>query len=368
MEIRHILASELVEFAEKASSHYQGDIPITPWRAISQSNNPYAKSDDILLIVVEENRNLLGYIGILPGIVGKDSGQRIFWNSCWWTDPDAGALVSMTLLSEFMKATSKSVAFSDLSERTKEIIQKLGFEVHVRNGVLIKLRSALYSRSAVLPKRNFKSKSLMITRKLGILFAIDIFLNLFSRSVFSKLDLPDNVNLSEHSIPDSEINSFIEEHARNSITIPSTKYVEWVVSKAWLVQGNKQSKEIAGKYYFSSLQEDFKTWVQIVRRGEDIIGCAILSRKEAVLKTHFLYYSEDDKRLFFRALVDVFSKDSGNHRLLTFHEEFTEYLIAESRLKNRIKKFKRYTAISSVFSDEDKTFVFQDGDGDYIFT
>ena len=368
MEIRHIKASELVEFAEKASSYYKDDIPITPWRVLSQANNPFAKADDVLLIVAEENKKLLGYIGILPGILANDSSERIFWNSCWWSNPASGAMVSMTLLSEFMKMTSKRVAFSDLSQRTQAIIQKLGFNVMEREGVLINLKSALHSRSAFRKKSDFKSKGLILTRKTGVFLALDMLLNLFRRTVYRKFDKNPEVRILKSENPGEEFYSFIKDHSQDAITVPTSQHIKWWFSDSWLVEENAKTKSTSEKYYFSSLAKNFTLWTLVIKLGEKIIGTAILSRKDGVLKTHFLHYSKDNKILFFKTLIRNATEEKVNKRFISFHEEFSEFLIEESKIKNRIKKLKRYTAISTIFSDNDKEFQFQDGDGDYIFT
>ncbi len=368
MEIRHIKASELVEFAEKASSYYKADIPITPWRALSQAKNPFARADDVLLIVAEENQELLGYMGILPGIIANNSSERIYWNTCWWSNPASGAMVSITLLSEFMNLTSKRVAFSDLSQRTQTIIQKLGFSIMERGGVLMNLRSALHSRSAFRKKSDFKSKALFLIRKTGVFLVLDMLLNLFRRSVFGKLEKNPEVGILKIQNPGEEFYSFIKDHAHEAITLPTSKHIKWWFSDSWLVGENANTKNTSGNYFFSSLCKHFDLWALVVKRHETIIGSAILSRKDGVLKTHYLYYSPENKRHFFNALLTNIVEENGNKRLISFHEEFADFLIKESRIKNRIKKLKRYTAISTIFSDKDREFWFQDGDGDYIFT
>lgn len=368
MEIRRIKASDLLEFAEKAASFYEGSIPITPWRADSQVKNPFSNPDDILLIVAGEAKKLLGYIGILPGIEGKNSGKRLFWNSCWWVAPESGAIVSMSLLNEFMKITGKQIAFSDLSERTWQIIDKLGFKVKKREGVLLNIRSGLHSRTSNKKKTDLKSRILVFTRSFGLFRLLDLFLN-FIRPVGLKLEKNMNdIDIQKLYIPDEESYSFIEENSENGITVPNEQHFSWWQSSPWLVKETKASKALFERYYFSSLTKDFEIYLVKVKRGKDILGIAVLSSREGVIKTQYLWYKSGNANDFFHALCKQITDSTINHRIITFHEDFSNYLISIVKYKSQIRNLKRYTAISPLISEKAKDYQFQDGDGDYIFT
>ncbi len=368
MKIRLIKASDLLEFAEKAASFYEGSIPITPWRADSQVKNPFSNPDDILLIVAEKGKKLLGYIGIVPGIAGKDYGKRLFWNSCWWVEEGSGAIVSMRLLQEFMKITNKQLAFSDLSERTKQIIAKLGFQVKERDGVLFSIRSGLHSRTSNKTNTDIKSRILNFIRFAGLFKLLDIFLNLIL-PVGLKLESNLNeIDIQKLRTPDEESYSFIERKSQNDITVPNEQHFNWWLSSAWLIKKTEETSTLTDRYYFSSLAKNFELYLVKLRKGTEIIGIAILSSREGVVKTHYLYYDKVNADLFFHSLYRQIIEDSINHRIITFHENFADFLKSRARYKNHLRNLKRYTAISPQITNEATDYRFQDGDGDYIFT
>ncbi|MCF8380184.1 MAG: hypothetical protein K9H49_11440 [Bacteroidales bacterium] len=367
MKIRHITKSELLEFANKAASYYLGNIPITPWRAESQVANPFAKNEDILLIVAEEDKKLLGYIGILPGKPLEKSSDRLYWNSCWWVEVGAGAKVSLTLLSEFMKVTDKQVAFSDLSERTKEIIKKLGFSLNERKGIIFNLKSALHQRISSKKKADVSGlyKFLSATALLKFLdFGINLICPLRLKNDKSYAD----ISLEKLWIPTPEIFSYIKKTSQNQITIPNELHFNWWLKSRWLMKETKERQLLSERYFFSSLANNFELFLLKVQRGNQILGIALLGIRDGVVKTHYLWYEMLHAVVFFESVISHITYETENHRIITFHEEFSEYLKGKVKNRSRVKEVKRFTAISDVISGIDLKYNFQDGDGDYIFT
>ena len=97
MEITRISAKELVSFAETAQHEFDNAIPITLSRARAQAANPRVKPDSVLLVIARQKRQLLGFIGILPGIISANNEKPLFWNTGGWVKPGSGAAVSMSL-------------------------------------------------------------------------------------------------------------------------------------------------------------------------------------------------------------------------------------------------------------------------------
>lgn len=368
MRIRHIPASELLEFAEKAGSYYDGNIPITPWRAESQIKNPFTNPDDVLLVVAEDENKLLGYIGILPGKAGRINTPRLFWNSCWWVAEGAGAAVSLFLLNEFMKITNKQVAFSDLTEKSKTIIEKLGFEISERRGILLRIRSGLHQRIKIRKKSGLFSGLLVLLSLSGIFKLMDFILNSKGSLLKNFSDITENIDVQKLWIPDKECFSFIQEVAKDNITQPDEAYFKWWLTSRWLAKDTKESRAISERYYFSSLASIFELFLVKVRSGEEIIGLALLGNREGVIKTHYLWCREEDALSFYNGLAQQIVEGNKVHSIISFHEGFAEYLKDKFGFKTGSKELKRYTAISSVIKSSQAEYHFQDGDGDYIFT
>ena len=66
------------DYVKQASS--QQISPISQYRAISQSKNPYADENDAGLLVAYSGDLCVGYQGVLPGILRTPSGNhKIYW-------------------------------------------------------------------------------------------------------------------------------------------------------------------------------------------------------------------------------------------------------------------------------------------------
>jgi hypothetical protein len=67
IRIEKIKLKEIYKFARNALSQppYQATAPISLRRALSQSNNPYGRPDDVVLLVALRG-DKSGFIGLLP--------------------------------------------------------------------------------------------------------------------------------------------------------------------------------------------------------------------------------------------------------------------------------------------------------------
>jgi hypothetical protein len=375
MKIIKIKAKNLVKFAEFYLKKDTSVIPITPWRAKSQQENPFVKDNDILFIAaVGKNDEILGYMGVLPSQYPQKGGKRVFWNTCWWSNPDEGARVSMLLLYEFMNLTGNRVLFSDLTERTAELFKSIGgYRHYTREGYLIRFRSGFNKRL----KYN-KTESAIISmarwvRKTGFWYIVDLILNLFFNLQINKqLRRSPKIN-AEFEIqdwPKKEVRKFIQKNAgKDEITIPGKDIVKWWSHSSWLIKPSRKQRKLYKKYYFSS----FADWSSInwlsIKIEDRIIGTVCLSDRDGVIKTPYFFYRNEDKNIFFKLLAHYIIRRKKNHTLLCFHKDFCAFLKMEKSIPGKYRTVLRFSAVSDKIG-ELQSFDprFQDGDGDVIFT
>ncbi len=370
MKFSYITAGEIHEFAKSEFADDHHSIPVTPWRALCQFKNPYAKKDDVLLIVAkDEGGNLTGYIGILPFPHPVDPERRIFFNTCWWAAPQAGSAVSMTLFLKFLKIVDSNVLFSDLTDRTAEILDKAGdFEVSSHEGLVIRLKSALDLR--LRSGRNNKLV-LRIFRKLYLFYLFDWIRNiqqLRSISVYLRQESSPAKTKVYESLEEKH-QRFIQGHSEEYMTIPEKEQFDWWKNYPWLVSKTPENAAAGERYYFSSFAQENRLFVLEITMGTEIIGIAILRVRDGVVKTNYLFYDKEQEDLYFRSLAYFLISEKSHHTLITFHEAFVDYLNNNDLPCLSRKKSTRFIAYSKVLLKEIKgRHKLQDGDGDYVFT
>ncbi|MBW8009816.1 MAG: GNAT family N-acetyltransferase [Chloroflexi bacterium] len=84
--IEHVRVKDLYDFAMKIIDRAKpGDyIPISQQRALAMTKNPYAKPDDVALLVAYQGDELVGYFGIMAVMLqtGMDL-SKLYWFTTW---------------------------------------------------------------------------------------------------------------------------------------------------------------------------------------------------------------------------------------------------------------------------------------------
>lgn len=370
MEYRCVKASEIIAFARQVAESGAPVLPVTPWRARSQAENPDALPGDTLLIVAyDADKKTAGYIGILPFRPAGKAADRIYWNTCWWVAPGAGASVSLSLFSKFLEETGKRVVFSDMTEKTAEILQRLkGYRMETRSGVMMRFRHA-YQRRIINSKNS--RRILKILASTGVPGLADLFLNSMAKRRMNQWlrdhPAPCTVRICGELTADHV--AFATEHTVTDFTVPSIERFSWWRKFPWLVSPERDAHRIADRYYFSSLAKQNDLFVVECLSNESLVGVAILSNRDGVMKTQYLYYRHDGETSFFLSLLRHLLVQSGAHTLITFHEAFAGFVRSQSLPAAQIREFERYTGFSeSILDVAGINGKLQDGDGDYIFT
>ena len=370
MEYRYVRASEIVDFANRFAESMSPVVPITPWRARSQAVNPDVQPGDTLLIVaLTEDEKVAGYIGLLPFQPEGAHMKRISWNTCWWVDPDAGAGVSLSLFSRFLKATGNRVAFSDMTDKTAEILRRLqGYDMAKRTGMVVRFAHA-YNRRIRTSRKS--SRILQMFAVTGAFRLMDVILNTGRKKQMARW-------LREHPAPCSiavsrelreEHIHFARKHAEEDISLPSIKRFNWWQDHPWLVPPDSSTRRIARRYYFSALAAQNELFILECNCNGELLGFAIISNRNGVLKTHYLYYRSDSEQAFYQSLFSHLVTIPGAHTLVSFHEGFAGFVNMQTFPAVKRKQATRYTAMSDSLKEEvGEHSCFQDGDGDYFFT
>ncbi|MEA3445574.1 MAG: hypothetical protein U9R19_12710, partial [Bacteroidota bacterium] len=124
MDYSEIKTKDLERFIQSAWFKNSPDLPVTTHRAISQVHNPRANPNDVCLILaLNEQNKLLGYIGILPDNFA-DNSTHFGWLSCWWVHPEKGSKVGFSLFLQALIVWEHRFVITDFTPQIKDIIEK----------------------------------------------------------------------------------------------------------------------------------------------------------------------------------------------------------------------------------------------------
>ena len=359
MQLREITIGALMDFI--ASEFYRNSkiIPITPQRAISQVNNPYAQQEDVALILaIDSNEQLIGYIGIMPGKT-TFSDERFFWNTCWWVDKVEGKAVAMPLFYSMLKQCNFNTIFFDLTPHTAIIVKKLGFCTEISEGVKVFLR---VHSVQILPKKHAFFNYLK-----PLLYIGDVIFNALHaiRWVVCKNKFKTTYTLIEEL--DEEALLFLEKNQKNGVLPFNQLKLNWIKQYPWLVaHPTAEEKAIAKKYYFSYITASFSLKVMKIKDNNTVVGLVVATIRDEEMKLSYCFFEKEYTSQLTAAIFD-FAISNHISSITTFHpliaKEIQKHpIIFSKKINKNIAYPEKCKALGIT------TKIFQDGDGDAIFT
>jgi hypothetical protein len=359
--IEAISCAALPSFLSDMLKEKEGVIAISPERARSQQENPHARADEPCLWVARDSHGkVLGFAGSLPGY-NVNSGQRLGWNTCWWSDPQEGRECAMPLLGHFLKHWELQVAFADLSAHTHSIIRAMGF-CHTREEDLyrVMLRWPLHK---MVRKGGWAGKVLE-----PMLFPFVALVNgMLQKRICRARTGSDDVRVQCREEMDEELYRFISEHAGGDLHLRSLEEWQWIDSASWLAAPGPEARSLARRYPFSYIATDFRRFWILGYVKEELRTAMLLSVREGFAKLLYQYGSEPEHAL--AALQQVLCEQRKIYSLVFAHPALVEVSPAILKMGFRHGKRKRYVGVSrSVREDFPEDLHIQLGDGDALFT
>ena len=366
MDIQLIRKKELADYGKTVLERFKSDIPISPERALSQSLNPDAREEDILLITASENRKLLSFIGIYPGKVDNDPSRRIFWVSCWWKANGVSSAVSRLVLEKFIEFAGENSGVPHLPSHIIPVLSKHNIRIQGREGMLVRFRSAWHSRSLQRSIKGRFSKPVALLRRSGMLRLTDMLLNSTSSVRLLAVNQANTAsfNLFSH-LPGEDFFSFIHQNFAGYMTLPVKESLEWICGNPWLVRPRDANAEILRRYHFSYVAAEFEHFFVEMRDEGKRVGAGFLSNRDGAVKTLFLFVLPGYREQFFNQLCASIQSQKKYHSLLTYEPEFVAFLQSRQNSRMKVEHVKRYTGTGNpAYISLQPT----DADGDSCFT
>ncbi len=353
---------ELQEFIESDFFREMERIPISKHRAISHINNPFCSDDDILLWTAFDNNDLIGYVGVLPDIIEQEGKkEKIYWLSCFWVDETQRLKnVASVLFFPLIKLYGKQLFISNFLFSLEKTYQKLGiFQATQNNYGYDFYRNFDFAEKikSRYPKLKFLMPFYVFFEKLfnSILTG---FRKLFYRPLTVKEKVVENCEF------DTELNDFLSAFSQtDNQIVRDTSYFNWVVNYPWILQGkeNKDSK----RYHFSSISQHFEYRSIKIYSSEKIVGFILLRIRNKHLTISFLYLQNDNYEDAANYILNIACMENLNV-ITTFDDRLSKSLTDKKRrFIYRKRATKKY-----IFPKNNpiESSVFQEGDGDSVFT
>ena len=338
-------------------------IPVTIHRAKSMLLNPDLEKDDIILnIARDEKGHIIGFTGALPGKM--NDGTRFAWNSGWWVDPARGREVAMPLFYSFLKQWDMKVMFSDLTPRTFHILTEMKvFKTRKMTGIRIYLRSPL---ALILPPRNSLFGSLAWLFK-SIDFLINIFVDLRLAVLVKKYRKSFSEKVRRISTPKEQDAKLINECASGHVFGRDVQCFDWILHHPWLLRTAPDIQK--KKYQFSSFVRRFEQrWIRVSSGGEGEV-LLLVTIRDRHLKIPYIFYREEKYLEEAARIIVMLAVRKRVSMITSFHPILSELLTSGPGHRLLKRTIYRMTAVSNELTEKlGDDFLFQDGDGDAVFT
>lgn len=264
IKLKKIRLKELHAFSLKAllDATYNQVLPISPHRALSQTNNPYGHPDDIALLIAFVNNRCVGYLGLMPGLIAHNGHYlKIFYMTTFFVLPDyRGVGIGNMLLYE-SKRLKVDILLIGMAQSARQAFDRAGFK---RLGKLVYYQlqvNRLHYLSSFL-ENSFKfmaNKAPKLLKLSLIMNRVETFTYFISKKIYYRFVLnqarkekKDFTYTMVKKISDSSF-SF----SSHSKFYRGIEAVNWMLKYQWILSAHEEKRPL-DNYYFSSARDIFK--------------------------------------------------------------------------------------------------------------
>jgi GNAT superfamily N-acetyltransferase len=360
IEIKKIPLNELEHFAQSEVYQHFTIAPISELRVKSYINNPHSQPNDIVLYLGLINNQLVAFRSLFAGIIqNEQEKQRFAWCSGNWVHPDFRRKgFSELLLNEAFNDWQGRLMFTNYAPNSEKLYLKSGrfHAIHQFHG----FRGYLFPKTRKLVqfanKNNFTKYLFSIAD-----FAIS-FVSLVKLRFYSEKKNPDMMFESFQN-PDEDCYKIAQSISTKYIFNRNHNELKWIFDFSWISQDESFR---SNNYPFSSYSNSFFYQTVKVFDQNNFIGFFIFSVREGHLKTlHFCLPAGYEKEV--AGYLKRFCVTHKIEILTVYNYELAKQLFKRKFPFLHAKKFgqKIYSSFEIMNIEN---YLFQDGDGDVIFT
>jgi GNAT superfamily N-acetyltransferase len=276
IRIEKIKLKEIYRFARNALGQppYQATVPISLRRALSQSNNPYGRPDDVVLLAALRGNKCVGYQGLLPGLFCRDGElKRVHWSTAFFVSAAyRGEGVAGCLLNE-IKKLNIDFPVTRMTESARQAYLKAGFKelgnltyYQLRMEKIHKLDTIAQEAETSLELDTDKNENARLNsdtlRGEGALYQRSK--EIFYRRLLA--DLKPEKNTFEHKTV-AQIDAQAQQIIRRQFDCPhffrGIEAINWMLKYRWIISAKQEKAEAKAEPYYFSLVSDLFDYVAL---------------------------------------------------------------------------------------------------------
>ncbi len=349
MKFQTVKNGEIISFIDRCKRSKDTILPLSSLRAQSLANNPRASDDDVILVLAYKDEDLIGFVGFLPDSLRDNEVDKFAWNSGWWVDEQKGKNIAIPLLLYGIQQWNGRVGFIDLPKHTYNILNRLGLIEEFGESVGLKFILRPY-----LPTRS----------KFACLNLLMDFLPQLGRicSVNKNSDL----KLTQTNDINPEMETFISSVQVSSFQRGKEEF-EWIRQWPWITNKNTLAEE-QEVYPFSIITSSYHLRSFCIKKASQIIAVVFLKERDGHYSIPYLFLKPEDLEMILEVLVNYVNSEKG--KSLYVHQKSMKMILRQKifRMVPCKNKFQRVAFTKSFVAEFGKEIIWQDGDGDVIFT
>lgn len=360
LEIKKIRLNELYDFVNSEMYRQFLIIPITELRAKSYINNPHSNPNDIVLYLGSVQNQLVAFRTLFAGCIKcENENVRFAWCSGNWVHPDFRRKgFSELLLNEALQDWDRKLMFTNYAPNSEKLYLKSGnfHAVHQFNG----FRGYLFPKTRKLiqvANKNWFTKAFFSSTDIVVSIVTGIKIWFYSEKQNPEF------RFETIQYPDDDCYKNTQNNTSKYLFTRGEKELKWIFQFPWISEVEVFNSV---KYPFSSYSNAFYYKTVKVFIQNELVGFFIFSVREGHLKTlHFNIPDEIEKEV--STYLKQFCAKHKIEVLTVYKYELAQQLFSQKFPFLHAKKFGQ--KVYSSFEIKDiENYLFQDGDGDVIFT
>jgi len=360
LEIQKIRLKDLESFVQSETFKQFTIIPITDLRVKSYINNPKAQPDDFVLYLGFVEKQLVAFRTLFADdIKSQNKKVRFAWCSGNWVHPDFRRKgFSERLLQEALNDWNGKLMFTNYAPNSQKLYLKSGkFKViHQFQG----FRGYLFPKTRKLVHVARKNKLIKV-----LFSVIDFVISAFTSVrlwFFSMGENPDII-FETTQFPDEMCFKINPNHSMKYLFNRGEAELKWIFKYPWIYDSEDF---VSGKYPFSSWSKSFSYYTIKTVVKNRLVGFFIFSVREGHLKTLYFNIPPGIEKEVAKYLKK-FCAEKKIEVVTVYYSQVAQHLFAEKYPFLHAKKYGQ-KIYSSFEIKENHNYLFQDGDGDVIFT
>ena len=360
IEIKKIKLGELESFVKSKTFESFDTKPVTKLRVESYLKNPAASKDDYVLYLGLINEKLVAFRTFFAGEVNStEEPIRFGWCSGNWVHHDHRRKgYSEQLLNEAFNDWANRLMFTNYAPNSESLYLKTGkfHVIHqfkgVRGYLFVKTKNLVHS----------STKNLLSSFLFSLIDAL-VAITTKIKIRFYKYKPSPNIHFELLQLPDNDCLKLVELNSAKSFFKRGTDEFKWIFQNPWMTNRKEDYSE---KYPFSSYASDFSYQTAKIFDKGKFSGFFIFSIKNKQLKTLHFEISLDSADALANFLMNLCIQQKTE--VITIYN--SDVAMALFKRKSAFLHVKKYgqKIYSSFETKEHRPYIFQDGDGDVIFT